>query len=129
MKKAAQPVTYDKFVESIFELYDAFKDVLKEGGRIQKRIAIQEFNALIQIVNERVENYRFLHPINSTKIFDAVKKTAPKLSAEFDALKALFITDRLELTTLIEKSGVELKKPKSKLHRKRKMENRVKTKE
>ncbi len=129
MKKKDQPITYDKFIESIFELYDAFKEVLKKGSHAQKRIAIQEFNTLTQIVTERVEDYRFLHPVNSIQIFKAVKQVAPELNEAFDSLKERFMTARDEITTLVEKSGVELKKPKSKIHRKRKMENRIKTKE
>ena len=57
MNNEKNRLTYEEFMQMMLECYDAFKEVMKKESFANKRIAIQGFNTLQQMIRENIDQY------------------------------------------------------------------------
>ncbi len=136
--KKQEEVTYDQVMQMITEYFDAFKTVLKIGSPVSKQIALRQLSQLQQACNEQVEEYemgkgiqfsRLMQLLEMPGVNEYVMKVNPDIGNFIQSTKETMMGIKEEVGPLLDKAKGELEKPKAKSHRKRKMENRMRSKE
>ncbi len=129
MNEGKNRLTYQEFMQMMLECYDAFKEVMKKESFANKRIAIQGFNTLQQMIRVHIDDYKEKTGVDFGKIDLYLSDSAMPFSKETKEVKEKFSELKKELEPLVEKIRVEGENARPKKHRKKKMENRLKIKE
>ncbi len=129
MNNEKNRLTYEEFMQMMLECYDAFKEVMKKESFANKRIAIQGFNTLQQMIRENIDQYVAKTGADFGKVDLYLSSSRKPFSEETREVKEKFSELKKELEPLVEKIRVEGENARPKKHRRKKMENRMKAKE
>ncbi len=129
MKETKKSVSCEEFLKITLDCYDAFRDVMKTCGPEAKRIAIQGFNTMQQIMKERVDLFEEKNGVSFKAMEEALIAANVPMCEEYKELKDKMKKFEEDVNPVIENLVLEKENAKPKKARKRKMESRVRSRE